>query len=361
MRDDNESGAIQPMGAGGVHGVASIAQIEATKAIQEIQAALVIAATRPRNEIRAREKVMKACDRPELASVAVYEYSRGGTDISGPTIRLAEVLARCWGNINFGFRELSNANGCSEVEAYCWDLEANVRAERRFSVPHRRDTKKGSYALTDARDIYEAVANQSQRRVRACILEMIPGDIVEDAVAECGRTMKAYVLKDGKTMADVIKETLTVFAAWKVSKEQIEKWLGHKLTPEATSEAEIAKLWRISISMRDGMSTPDDWFEPVAPESGLSDKLKGKQEQPKSAPRAEKTRHEPPAHSEQAGPPHEQEPKAASTPRQDARPNLPPRIHCARDNEDKAAIACASCDDAENCPERRAWLEQQRQ
>ncbi|MBQ7110481.1 MAG: hypothetical protein IJO06_04585 [Thermoguttaceae bacterium] len=39
---------------------------------------------------------MTACQRPGLASVAVYVYPRGGSKISGPSIRLAEEIARNW-------------------------------------------------------------------------------------------------------------------------------------------------------------------------------------------------------------------------------------------------------------------------
>jgi len=33
------------------------------------------------------------------AEVASYEYPRGNEKVSGPSIRLAEVLAQCWGNM----------------------------------------------------------------------------------------------------------------------------------------------------------------------------------------------------------------------------------------------------------------------
>ena len=163
------------------------------RAVAEVQAALVIAASRPRNELRARDRLLQACQRVNLASGALYQYSRGGTAVSGPSIRLAEAAARAWGNMTYGFRELSRRTGESECEAYAWDLETNTKAVRQFSIRHRRDTKKGGYDLTDERDIYELMANQAQRRVRAAILEIIPGDIMEDAVAECEKTMKANV------------------------------------------------------------------------------------------------------------------------------------------------------------------------
>ena len=44
------------------------------------------------------------------------------------------------------------------------------------------------YAITDDRDIYELEANMSARRIRACILQMIPGDVTDAAVAACRKT-----------------------------------------------------------------------------------------------------------------------------------------------------------------------------
>ena len=37
--------------------------------------------------------------------------------------RLAEEAARCWGNVDFGIKELSQKDGESEMLAYCWDME----------------------------------------------------------------------------------------------------------------------------------------------------------------------------------------------------------------------------------------------
>ena len=70
------------------------------RAVAEVQAAL----SRPRNELRARDRLLQACQRVNLASGALYQYSRGGTAVSGPSIRLAEAAARAWGNMTYGFR-----------------------------------------------------------------------------------------------------------------------------------------------------------------------------------------------------------------------------------------------------------------
>ena len=225
------------------------------RAVAEVQAALVIAASRPRNELRARDRLLQACQRVNLASGALYQYTRGGTSVSGPSIRLAEAAARAWGNMNYGFRELSRRPGESECEAFAWDLETNTKAVRQFSVRHRRDTRKGGYDLTDERDIYELMANQAQRRVRAAILEIIPGDIMEDAVAECEKTLKASV----GDVADATAKLVQAFADMGVSREALEKRLGHRI--DSIQPAQIIGFRKIYVSIKEGMSDARDWFD----------------------------------------------------------------------------------------------------
>ena len=76
--------------------------IATSRQAQEVQAQMVVAKRFPRNETLSISRVMAACNRLSLAESALYAYPRGGTTVSGPSIRLAESLARSWGNIDFG-------------------------------------------------------------------------------------------------------------------------------------------------------------------------------------------------------------------------------------------------------------------
>ena len=76
--------------------------IEASRAIAEAQGKLVIAKRFPRDEVASFAKAMQACQRKGMAEKAFYAYPRSGQTIKGPTIRFAEELARCWGNIDYG-------------------------------------------------------------------------------------------------------------------------------------------------------------------------------------------------------------------------------------------------------------------
>jgi hypothetical protein len=156
--------------------------VRTSREIASVQGAVFMAKKFPRNEDLAIKRILKSCERVGLASQAIYQYAKGGSKIEGPSIRLAETLAQSWGNMDSGIRELEQNNGSSLVESYAWDLETNTRNSKIFTVSHVRHTRERDYTVTDPREIYELVANNGARRLRACILGVIPGDIVDLAV-----------------------------------------------------------------------------------------------------------------------------------------------------------------------------------
>lgn len=257
----------------------ALVEVEQQRAIAEVQSAIVLAKRFPRNQIEAMDRILTACQRPTLAEQALYSYSRGGSEITGPSIRMAEALAQAWGNVQFGIRELEQRNGESTVETFAWDVETNTRQVKTFQVRHERHTRKGKYSLEDPRDIYELTANQGARRLRACILGIIPGDVVEAAVVQCEATLKAKA----DTSPEALKKLVEAFETYKVTKEQIEKRIQRRI--DAITPAQIIGLRKIYNSLKDGMSSPADWFEvEQQTETGksgsgsLKDKLKERKE-----------------------------------------------------------------------------------
>lgn len=247
---DNVKVATRPQGQ-------ALVDVEAQRATSEVQGAILLAKKFPRNQIEAMDRIAVTCQRPGLAEQALYSYARGCSEITGPSIRLAEALAQNWGNLQFGVKELEQRNGESTVEAFAWDVETNVRQVKTFQVKHERHTKKGNYKLEDPRDIYEAVANQGARRLRACILGIIPGDVIDAAVSQCEQTQKAKA----DTSPGALKKLLDAFASFKVTKEQIEKRIQRHI--DTITPAQLVSLRKVYNSMKDGMSNPADWFESV--------------------------------------------------------------------------------------------------
>jgi hypothetical protein len=254
----------------------SLMASESLKAVAEVQAAMISAKRFPRDRFTAVKNILEDCGRSGLAEGAVYAYPRGGQTVSGPSIRLAEAMARCWGNLDCGVRELSRTDDKSVCEAFAWDLETNTRFTRIFEVPHIRYTKSGSYKLNDPRDIYETIANNGARRLRACILEVIPGDVTENAVLKCKETLTK---KGGKPLVDRIQAMIISFSKFGVTQEHIEKRLKH---PAAViTEEELFELNSIGASIKGGIAKRGDFFEildtePTEKTSALKEKLAAK-------------------------------------------------------------------------------------
>lgn len=236
-------------------------QMMMSRQAQEVQGAIFMAKQFPRDEYDAQQRIIRTCQRQSLAEQAIYSYPRGGQNVTGPSIRLAEAVAQNWGNIDYGVIELDQKDGASEMMAYAWDLETNTRVTKMFKVKHKRDTKKGSYTLTDERDIYEATANFGARRMRACILGVIPGDVIDMAVAECKKT----VLSADKTpIQDRITKLLKAFKTdYKVTKEQLEEYAGMNLADFGNEE--IFSFQGIYKALKDTQAKVIDYFPAETP------------------------------------------------------------------------------------------------
>ncbi|MEO5360593.1 MAG: hypothetical protein H7843_09105 [Nitrospirota bacterium] len=261
---------------------------DAQRAVAEVQGAILLAKKFPRNTVDAIRRIKNACQREGLAKSAMYTYSRGGTDITGPSIRLAEAMAQSWGNLQFGIRELEQGSGTSTVEAYCWDMETNTRQVKMFQVEHVRSTKQGVKKLSDPRDIYETVANNGARRLRACILGIIPGDVQEMAIEECEKTLETKL----NLTPQGVKLLLEAFTKHGVTREQIEKRILRNA--EAMTPAQYVSLLNIGNSLRDGMSHAADWFPEEETTQKPQRKSEAKKEEAKTEEPTETVQPQPP-------------------------------------------------------------------
>lgn len=233
------------------------AELVSSREAQEVQVAMVAAKRFPRDEVAAYNRILQDCQRQSLAEKAMYEFPRGGQVVTGPSVHLAKTLARCWGNIDSGFKVLEQGPKESTVMAYCWDLETNYRETKVFTVQHIRETKKGAYPLTDPRDIYEMIANQAARRERSCILSVIPGDVVDAAIGQCNVTLAG---KSDMPLMDKVRALVKNFQEqYGVTAEMLEAYIGCK--KEAFSQQSVVRLKNVYNTIRDGSASVEQYFD----------------------------------------------------------------------------------------------------
>ena len=229
----------------------------ADRTIATVKAQIFMAKQFPRNENAARSRVLRACQRPGLASKAFYSYPKGGKNVTGPSIRLAEELAKAWGSIDFNIATVETRETETECLAYCWDLETNTRVSRSFIVPHKISTKNGEKVLTDPRDIRELVLNQGARYLRACMLCVIPGDLLDEAIAECNKTLQG---QNRRPLVDRLRDMIDMFQSrFSVPLASIEKYFGYPL--DVFTEQDGITLANIYNTLKDGEAKREDYFQ----------------------------------------------------------------------------------------------------
>ena len=206
------------------NGTSQATEIEQSRAIAEVKAAVVVAQQVPRDTRRAEAEMRDTCGRLAMANQAFYQVQNRGT---GPSIHLMRELARIWGNIDYGVKELrrDDERGYSEVLAWSWDVQCNTRSTRTFIVPHARMKGKQRQELTDLSDIYLNNQNTGARAVRETIASILPRWYTESAQDICRQTLEHG---EGEPLPARIEKMVAAFRTLGVTQEQMEAKIGKK-------------------------------------------------------------------------------------------------------------------------------------
>ena len=249
---DSVASAIEQSGSGYNPITAAIT----AKSLAEVQGKVFMAKQFPREMDKVTAKILASCERPSLAAVAEYEYTKGGTTINGASIKLLETIAQCYGNIHFTWKEISRDtdNHKSVCVAEAWDLENNVSSTLEFEVSHYRDARGGKTLVNSERDLYELVASNAARRLRKCLENVVPRDLVDQAREWCDETLtsKVDIQKGIDKAIDFFKET------YSITSKQIEMYFG--MSRQGFTKNVYLKLQKLFTSFRDGVANPNEVF-----------------------------------------------------------------------------------------------------
>lgn len=230
-------------------------QIEQSRAVAEVQAAVVVAQQNPRDMMRARANMRESCSKLALANKAFWRVPNRG---EGSSVHLARELASCFGNMQFGVVELrrDDEQGYSEIQAFAWDVENNIRHVRSFQVPHARMARKERQKLTDLGDIYNNNQNQGAKALREVIFAVLPTWYIDEAEQLCRKTLENG---EGVPLAQRVEQAIGAFAGIGVNQAALEKRVGKA---RAKWEAQdVASLSVAFQSIRNGEMRVEDEFD----------------------------------------------------------------------------------------------------
>jgi hypothetical protein len=239
----------------------------AALAQHEIQSAIIVARRFPRSEDQAFAKLMKSCQRTSFAEDAEYSFPRGGQNVTGPSVNVAREAARVWGNLRYGLYVTRDDAESRQVRGWAWDLETNTKIEMEDDFAKLVYRKKGGWVTPDERDLRELTNRRGAILVRNCLLQLLPKDLIEDALRACRETIEKGVAQDPDGAR---KKLILAFGQLNVTPEMLEGFLGHKLSE--STPAEISELRTIFTSIRDGNSKWHEYVDAKQPEGAGAEK-----------------------------------------------------------------------------------------
>jgi hypothetical protein len=236
----------------------------AAQAEAEVKARWAIAQRSPRNLDSVRVRLLAECQRPGFADVAKYAKPVGNDKVVGPSIRFVEAALRCMGNVICPTTVVSEDRETRRLQVSVTDLETNVSWPRQISIQKtiERRSKEGRTVVAErtgkgGQTVYVVLATEDElankeaaavsKAIRTAGLRLIPGDLVDEAMAKVDDVRKARTKADP---AGERKKVVDAFAAVGVSPEQLGEYLGHSL--DFMPPSELEELRDIHAAIKDG-------------------------------------------------------------------------------------------------------------
>lgn len=233
----------------------------------------------------------------------IYSWTARNSDgsrsgIEGPSIKMAMILARNWGNSATDVQVVSETESHWILKGVFYDFELGSTTPRLFRM--RKPLKgKGRFDLDRQEDIDFQIAQS--KAIRNAVINAMPAGLVKIAMDAAKGNVKKEVEKEiqGGQLATAIQRVLAAFKKYEVPVEALEARIGKP--KKAWGADEVTALRAIGTSIRDGVTTAEEEFDLAAGAKAAMEKEVSK---PKPKPKA-------PSKSKQSAP---EEPPPADEP-----------------------------------------------
>lgn len=198
----------------------------AMSAMATVELQMRMAMSFPRRPDDIHGLVAVSCANPEFADVALYSFPKGGTTVSGPSVKLAEEMARHWGHVNSGFFVVMDSEDQRTIRAWAWDLQTNYRRDSDITFAkkvQRRRNGQTVWETPDEKDLQMLTMAKAAVGVRNMLLALMPDQLKRDAVSWCRQTLQK---KDATDPEAFKKKMIATFARLGVTPGTIADLIG---------------------------------------------------------------------------------------------------------------------------------------
>lgn len=191
----------------------------------------------------------------EVAESCMYSLPRGGKPITGPSVRLAEIVASAYGNLQFGARVIDTEEKEIVAQGVCWDMERNNRCtiETRRRITDSRGNRYKDDMITVTGNAAASIA------LRNAIFRVVPRAYV-DVIYEAARKT---AIGDAKSFGARREEILSRLMKMGATKERVLLRLGKAGVEDITME-DAETLIGLGTAIKNGDIPLDEAFPEAA-------------------------------------------------------------------------------------------------
>ena len=237
---------------------------QAAREQSELQSALILARRFPRDEAAVVRKLHANAQRVTFADDALYSFQRGGNVIEGPSVYFTREAARIFGNMRSGIKIVDMTDTLVTVRGWAMDLETNAYSEREAAFKPLIFRKSGGWQKPDERDLRELVNKNGAICVRNAMLDLLPSDLVDEALRMCKVTSERAALDPARVL-----QMLRKFLAIGVTEKMLATW-GNTTDPKLLTPAQFAELGRVYKTITDGAAARADFFPDDKPQPAVT-------------------------------------------------------------------------------------------
>lgn len=224
----------------------------------EIDIQISTAKRYPRSVTKAMQDAMSlATLNQEIAEQCIYAKPQDGGTVEGPSARLAEIVASCWGHMRSEARVVEEAEKHVVSRGTSWDLERNVAVA--FEV-RRRITKRDGRRFSD--DMVVTASNACNSiAYRNSVFRVIPKAFWWPIYLKA----KEVAIGKAETLAANRDKALAHFLRMGATNDRVFAVLKVRGLNDITLE-HLALMKGIASAIRDGEVNVDDAFPPIVKE-----------------------------------------------------------------------------------------------
>jgi hypothetical protein len=251
----------------------------------EIDIAIATAKRYPRDlALVKREMREMATKDVAVATSCSYALPRAGKMIVGPSVRMAEIVFSCFGNLSAGARIVSMSDEQVTCQAVCHDLQRNTRLA--LEIPRNiHASKKAKTAEDKAAAIRDAKHITSLAALKIGFREVIFAVVPRSLVTPIWKEAQEVAIGKGRTFDEARSACLEEFKKIGVSTKKVCEYLEIG-GPEALSTAHLQILFGVLTSINEGETNVETEFG-IAPKDQKETKEPVKAKLPAETPKPE--------------------------------------------------------------------------